>query len=119
MPGPFPRASVVRPTHTARQPMTDSSPRSVIIVGITRQGKKFRPSDWAERLCGVLSAFGAEKRMKYSPYVSPGDYAGEKAVFVDGALYEVEPMAYRFVLNFADDNDLQVLDAVCLIDEKQ
>lgn len=87
-----------------------------IIVGLTTAGKKFRPSDWAERLCGVLSAFGAEKKMKYSPYVGPGDYNGEKAVFVDGRLHDIEPMAYRFVLNFANDNDLQVIEGVCPID---
>ncbi|WP_291989198.1 DUF3579 domain-containing protein [Candidatus Accumulibacter sp. ACC007] len=90
--------------------MTTSSHASFTIVGLTTAGKKFRPSDWAERLCGVLSAFGAEKRMRYSPYVGPRSYKGEKAVFVDGSLYEVEPMAYRFVLNFAQDNDLQLIE---------
>lgn len=92
--------------------MTTSSHSSFIIVGLTTAGKKFRPSDWAERLCGVLSAFGAEKRMRYSPYVGPRNYKGEKAVFVDGRLYEVEPMAYRFVLHFAQDNDLQLIQDV-------
>ena len=90
----------------------------IIIKGITQQGKPFRPSDWAERLCGVMSAFGAEKKMKYSPYVGPGDYSGEKAVFVDGRLHEAEPMAYRFLLNFAGDNDLQVVSGVCPIEPK-
>jgi hypothetical protein len=98
--------------------MSISPNHTFIIVGLTTAGKKFRPSDWAERLCGVLSAFGAEKKMKYSPYVGPGDYNGEKAVFVDGRLYDVEPMAYRFVLNFAQDNDLQVIEGVCPIDGK-
>jgi hypothetical protein len=98
--------------------MSISSNNTFIIVGLTNEGKKFRPSDWAERLCGVLSAFGAEKKMKYSPYVGPGDYNGDKAVFVEGLLYEVEPMAYRFILNFAQDNDLQVIEGVCPIDGK-
>ena len=40
--------------------MSISSNNTFIIVGLTTEGKKFRPSDWAERLCGVLSAFGAE-----------------------------------------------------------
>lgn len=53
--------------------------------------------------------------MTYSPYVSPGHSEGEKAVFVDGQLYEVEPMAYRFILNFAHDNDLKVIAAACPI----
>lgn len=48
--------------------------------------------------------------MKYSRYVSPGHHTGEKAVFVDGQLYEIEPMVYRFVLNFAQDNELQLIE---------
>ena len=96
--------------------MTTPLSTPFIIVGLTKEGRKFRPSDWAERLCGVLSAFGAEKKMKYSPYVGPGDYNGEKAVFIDGRLLEVEPMAYRFLLNFALDNELQVIEGLCPID---
>ena len=57
--------------------MTTPAATTFIIVGLTREGRKFRPSDWAERLCGVMSAFGAERKMKYSPYVGPGDYNGE------------------------------------------
>ncbi len=98
--------------------MSISSDHTFIIVGLTNAGSKFRPSDWAERLCGVLSAFGKEKKMKYSPYVGPGDYNGDRAVFVDGRLYTVEPMAYRFIRNFAQDNDLLMIDGVCPIDGK-
>ena len=113
-----------RPNKVATPPkqsgtMTTPESTTFIIVGLTTQGRKFRPSDWAERLCGVMSAFGAERKMKYSPYVGPGDYNGEKAVFVDGRLGEIEPMAYRFMLNFAQDNDLQIIDGVCPIDGKK
>ncbi|MDR2366234.1 MAG: DUF3579 domain-containing protein [Zoogloeaceae bacterium] len=86
---------------------------SFIIVGLTTQGKKFRPGDWADRLSGILSAFGASKKMHYSPYVSPGEYADEKAVYVDGALHQIDPKAYAFLLDFARDNDLQIVDSVC------
>lgn len=98
--------------------MTTPEPTTFIIVGLTKEGRKFRPSDWAERLCGVMSAFGAERKMKYSPYVGPCDHDGQKAVFVDGRLGEIEPMAYRFMLNFAQDNDLQIVDGVCSLDGK-
>lgn len=95
----------------------EDSSNTFIILGVTREGRKFRPSDWAERLCGVMSAFGKQKKMQYSPYVGPGDYGNDKAVFVDGRLAEVEPMAYRFLLNFAQDNDLQLIDGVCSLDK--
>ena len=90
--------------------MSQTPAVSFIIVGLTRSGQKFRPSDWAERLCGVMSAFGAEKRMKYSPYVSPCTYSNEKSVLIDGHLHDLEPMAYKFMLNFANDNDLQIVE---------
>lgn len=84
-----------------------AEPPEFVIKGITREGKPFRPSDWAERLCGVMSAFGSDGRMQYSPYVQPINSAGIKCVVVDKRLREVEPMAYSFLLNFARDNELQ------------
>lgn len=83
--------------------------RSFTIIGITKDGRTFRPSDWADRLCGVMSSFGAQRKMHYSPYVRPGCWiSGEKCVFVDAGLYALEPLAYNFLVNFAKDNDLQV-----------
>jgi len=79
-----------------------------IIRGVTLGGRTFRPSDWAERLCGVMSAFGADGRMQYSPYVHPITSAGAKCVVVDIRLKDVEPMAYNFLMSFAKDNELEV-----------
>jgi len=79
-----------------------------VIQGITLDGKPFRPSDWAERLCGVMSAFGGDNRMVYSPFVHPITANGVRCVVVDVRLETVEPMAYRFLLSFAKDNELQV-----------
>ena len=99
-------------TRRMRCLFTMSSPRAknFIIVGVTLEGQRFRPSDWAERLCGVMSVFGAERRMAYSPYVQPGEYEGYKCVFVDAGLQASEPMAYAFMVNFARDNRLKVID---------
>jgi hypothetical protein len=87
------------------------------ILGVTNKGKQFRPSDWAERLCGAMSCFrpegsgGPNAHLKFSPYVHPTIVNGVKAVVVDNALQNVEPLAYHFVVNFAKDNDLQMVDA--------
>lgn len=82
---------------------------SFIIIGLTQAGRRFRPSDWADRLCGIMSAFGAEKKMRYSPYVRPGcTFHGDRCVIVDAQLHELEPLAYNFLMSFAKDNDLQV-----------
>jgi len=81
---------------------------SFIIVGVTLEGRQFRPSDWADRLCGVMSVFGAERRMAYSPYVQPGNHGSYKCVFVNARIRDIEPMAYAFLVNFAKDNHLTV-----------
>jgi len=78
-----------------------------VIQGTTLEGKPFRPSDWADRLCGIMSQFGGDHRMQYSPYVHPITSRGVKCVVVDIRLAEVEPMAYGFLMGFAKDNDLQ------------
>lgn len=82
---------------------------SFVIIGVTTSGRKFRPSDWADRLCGVMSAFGSDHRMTYSPYVRPGcTLKGDKTVVVNARLYDIEPLAYKFLINFANDNELQM-----------
>lgn len=93
-----------------------------IIQGITGNGRAFRPSDWAERLCGAMSCFRPEDdrsrnaHLIYSPYVRPTVLGGIKCVVVDEALRGLQPLAYHFVMDFAKDNDLQVIDA-CLLPE--
>lgn len=89
--------------------MPHSRFESFIIIGVTTtEGHLFRPSDWAERLCGVMSMFGAKNRVAYSPYVQPGNMQGAKCVFVDARIHDIEPMAYTFLVHFARDNDLKI-----------
>ena len=95
--------------------MAESS--EVFIQGLTRDGKTFRPSDWAERLAGAMSCFrpegtagGPAAFIGYSPYCVPRFVDGVKGVVVNELLREIEPMAWDFVMNFARDNDLVVVD---------
>jgi hypothetical protein len=83
----------------------------IIIRGLTSAGRTFRPSDWAERLSGVLSTFGQDHRMSYSPYVRPVTQQGVKCVVVNTKLAEYDERAYNFLLSFARDNDLQIDDS--------
>jgi hypothetical protein len=103
-------------------PMVSSTAKEVFIQGITRDGRTFRPSDWAERLAGVMSSFrpgGAVpgSHLSYSPWCVPTVINGIKCVIVNSELRTCEPMAWDFVLNFAKDNDLQVAEACLLPDE--
>jgi hypothetical protein len=93
--------------------MAASTPREVFIQGLTRDGRTFRPSDWAERLAGVMSSFrpgGAQpgSHLNYSPWCIPTMIEGVKCVIVNRELRDYEPMAWDFVMNFAKDNDLKV-----------
>jgi hypothetical protein len=100
----------------------EASPTEYFIQGITSDGRGFRPSDWSERLCGVLSSYGPKAapgpnaRLQYSLYVRPMMLGDIKCVVLDARLREVERMAFDFVINFAKDNDLQVVEACSLPD---
>jgi hypothetical protein len=78
-----------------------------VIWGVTTGGRPFRPSDWAERLAGLTSAFGHDQKLAYSPLVRPVIIGGVKAVVVGSELETLEPRLYRFLLGFAEDNGLQ------------
>jgi hypothetical protein len=106
---------MAEPAHTHPE-VTDE----FFILGVTSNGKQFRPSDWSERLCGVMACFrpegtgGLNAHLKYSPYVRPTILNGVKAVVVKRTLQKTEPLAYHFVVNFAKDNDLQIVEACIL-----
>ncbi|KQR85433.1 hypothetical protein ASG35_26965 [Burkholderia sp. Leaf177] len=96
--------------------MAETTPTEYFIQGVTSNGKTFRPSDWSERLCGVMSGYGPKKRgpnarLTYSIYVRPTLLGNVKTVILDSRLREIEPMAFDFVMNFAKDNDLLVTEA--------
>ncbi|MFA7623390.1 MAG: DUF3579 domain-containing protein [Pusillimonas sp.] len=85
--------------------------QQLIIFGVTETGQRFRPSDWAERLAGVMSQFrppGTRKdRLSYSPYVYPTYIDGVRCVVVDHRLRALEPLAWAFVVDFAKSNQLK------------
>ncbi len=94
--------------------MVSNPANEVIILGITQSGRAFRPSDWAERLAGVMSQFrpGGPRpgsHLGYSPWCVPNSVDGVRCVIVHRDLRDYDVMAWDFCMNFAKDNDLQVL----------
>jgi hypothetical protein len=83
-------------------------PLEILILGVTETGARFRPSDWADRLCGVMSIFGEDQRISYSPYVSPSVTEGHNCVRVDARLKALNPDAFEFLMGFARDNELRL-----------
>ena len=117
-PGPFAADALHR--HMSIPPIQSE----VFIKGITPSGRPFRPSDWAERLAGVMAQFrpgGGGNRpgghIGYSPWCVPTSMDGVKCVVFNRALRDYEPMAWDFVMNFAKDNELQVVEA-CLLPQE-
>ncbi|WP_254926296.1 DUF3579 domain-containing protein [Bordetella genomosp. 11] len=99
-----------RPSPTAEP--TVFRVRQLVILGVTEEGQRFRPSDWAERLAGVMAQFrppgsAPASPLYYSPYVLPVIVDGYRSVVVDERLRELEPLAWKFVMDFATDNHLK------------
>lgn len=90
--------------------MSESFPNDIIIQGITNRGKTFRPSDWSERLSGILSSFDQDHRLAYHSYVRPLLINHVRCVVVDKKLETLNPAMFRFLTDFASDNDLKVCD---------
>lgn len=119
--GDIPLLNACQPVEIQAQPMVSPPVKEVFIQGVTVDGKTFRPSDWADRLCGVMSQFrpgGPQpgSHLTYSPWCVPTVIDGVKCVVVNAALRDAEPMAWDFALNFAKDNNLQVAEACLLPD---
>ena len=81
----------------------------VIIQGITQDGGKFRPSDWAERLSGSIATYGPGRRIIFHPNVKLASIDGIKCVVIDASLEEDDEMLFDFLTDFADENKLQIL----------
>lgn len=95
--------------------MSIASAKEIYILGLTQEGRAFRPSDWAERLAGVMSSFrpgGPQpgSHLAYSPWCVPTSIGQVKCIIVHSDLRAYDVMAWDFCINFARDNNLQVSD---------
>jgi hypothetical protein len=85
---------------------TDEAPPggAVTIVGVTRCGRRFRPSDWS---CRLASGYGKVEGnvIRYHPDVQPVASEGVPAVRVNTH----DPAIARTLAAFAEANDLVVL----------
>ncbi|CAE6857679.1 MULTISPECIES: DUF3579 domain-containing protein [Paraburkholderia] len=83
-----------------------------LIKGTTYSGKTFRPSDWAERLTGVITLFVGDRRpgihIACTPLAMPIVQDDVKCLLVSGDLQLICPAAFEFVARFAEDNDLPI-----------
>jgi len=79
---------------------------------VNQEGRRFRPSDWIERISTTLASFGDDHRLHYSNAVRPRMVEGEKCLVIDPSLKETNPAAYDYIMTFVNANQLQVSE-VC------
>jgi hypothetical protein len=87
-----------------------AEPREIIIEGLTRAGKPFRPSDWVDRMCSSYATFGSDRKLRYSPYLKPQLLNGVRCLRVDLKLKEINPEGYAQLMLFVEENQLNVKD---------
>jgi hypothetical protein len=83
----------------------------IIIEGLTRAGKPFRPSDWVDRMCSSYASFGADRKLRYSPFLKPQLLNGVRCLAVDMRLKEINPEGFKQLMLFVEENQLNVKDA--------
>lgn len=92
-------------------PVTHKGQREklILIEGVTETGEKFRPSDWAERMCGCLASF-TNRRMVYSPQLRPmiNQESHTKCLVLDPKLKETNPDIFDCIMKFAGENQLKI-----------
>lgn len=85
-----------------------SAPSKVILYGLTQDGRIFRPSDWAERLCGAVASYDKNRRITFHPCVSLASINGIKCVVVETSLEQDDEMLFEFLIEFATENKLKI-----------
>lgn len=91
--------------------MSSSDIKEIIIEGLTRAGKPFRPSDWVDRMCSTYATFGPDRKLRYSPYLKPQLLNGVRCLAVDMKLKEINPEGFAQLMQFVEENQLNVKDS--------
>jgi Protein of unknown function (DUF3579) len=85
-----------------------SMSNDIIIRGTTTDGRKFRPSDWAQRLYYAVASYGPYRQVTFNPMVKLKVSDGVSCVVVSKRLEREDPMMFEFLIDFARDNDLLI-----------
>ncbi|MDZ4142679.1 MAG: DUF3579 domain-containing protein [Methylotenera sp.] len=94
-----------------KEPVATQTHNEIIIESKTREGKSFRPSDWVDRMCSSYATFGEDRKLKYSPYLKPKVLNGGRCLAVNLKLKTSNPEGFAQLMHFAEENQLNVLDA--------
>lgn len=89
-----------------------STRRYTLVQGIDKDRNRFRPSDWADRFCCILSSYGDDRRIRYSPMLLPTYVEGVRSIRMDRRLEEVHPDIAQALMDFARTNNLTVTESI-------
>ena len=78
------------------------------ISGVTKNGQKFRPSDWTERLVCIQK----EQLVKYSGHLKVKKIDGIKSIVFDSQLENTCPFTFERLLSFAKINHLAISEEI-------
>jgi hypothetical protein len=84
--------------------------KEIIICGQTVDGRKFRPSDWAERLYYAVASYGSNQKVNFNPLVNIRIKDEMKCVAVDQRLQDEDTTMFEFLIGFGRDNELMMMD---------
>lgn len=90
--------------------MSNAKVSKIIIKGVTVDGRRFRPSDWAQRLTTAISTIGPDRRVHYHPKVNMAMIDDVNCVVIDASLEDEEPVTFNFLINFAKSNNLETVE---------
>ena len=85
--------------------------KKILILGETTDGRRFRPSDWAERVAGCCALFSSNKRLKWHELLQPKYIENKKCLELNTRLHAIEPRAWVYVLEFVMSNRLKLSEA--------
>ncbi len=81
------------------------------VRAICESDRVFRPRDWTQRLAGKMASFGRDKRLQFSPLLTPSTLDGRSCVCLHRQLPRKHPVLYEELVDFARRNQLQMLSA--------
>jgi hypothetical protein len=84
--------------------------KEIVIQSLTREGDKFRPSDWVDRICSSYAKFGEDRKLRHSPYLKPKIIDGIRCLVVSMQLRDLAPIMFEQLMQFATENNLNIIN---------
>lgn len=95
----------------AAEPAPEGAPQYILIKGVSHDGRKFRPSDWVDRLMGSISVYAKQETEQHDEIIEclcMTERDGFRGIVLDERIAELAPQIHNFVIGFANNNGLVI-----------